>query len=220
MQFRVRDPGPVCLFEGGDDKDDGHIVPGYECAEELGRSKPGRSKPNTALWLATEFFVEQSSKALHIKAPSLEAPMTPRMTFQKSEFPPMPKVLAGALPKAVVADAPLWDRPKISCARGFTVPAMPSLKARAQLSMRHWRGSGCLRKHKPASSPTSPMPEGNKRQEQRCDLGPEMFDIGTPVPMWDPFCKLSTGLDSQSRQPAPCMRPSESVLRKRRVSRP
>jgi len=104
-------------------------------------------------------------------------------------------------------------------ARGFTVRTMPSLKARALLSPRHWRGCGSLSKHNPPSSPTLPMPEGNAWQAKTGSLGPQMYFIGTPpvlpVPVWDPFCKLSSGLDSQSRQPAPCMRPSEHVLRVR-----
>jgi len=216
MQFHLGDLGPVYVSEDKDERegattmlfaqDDVRVAPSHENAEEVRRSKPN------ATWLADEVFLARTPKAFRIHAPDEAALQTPRVTPHKDELSLPPKVLAGAVPKVVAADIPSWDRPKPSCGRGFTVPAMPSLKARAQLSMRHWRGRGSQSKHNPPNSPTPPTPEGHAKQ---CVLGPEMYSIGTPVPMWDPFHKLSTGLDSQSRQPAPCARPSECVLRVR-----
>jgi len=203
-QFRVADLGPVYVSEDKHERegatgipheqDDNHVAPGRECAEELERSKPN------AAWLPDEIFRAQTPRVLRINAPDSTGMQTPWVTLQNNELSLPPKVLAGAVPRAVASD----------------VSAMPSPKARALLSTRHWRGCGILPKHNPPSSPILPRPEGTEWQAKPCGLGPEMYSIGTPpVPMWDPFFKLSTGLNSQSRQTAPCVRPSEHVLRVR-----
>jgi len=203
-QCCVADLGPVYVSEDKHERegatgipyeqDDDHIAPGRECAEELERSKLN------AAWFPDEIFRARTPRALRINAPDSTGVQTPWMTLQNNELSPPPKVLAGAVPRAVTAG----------------VSAMPSPKARALLSTRHWRGCGILSKLNPPSSPILPRPEGTEWQAKPCGLGPEMYSIGTPpVPMWDPFFKLSTGLDSQSRQPAPGMRPSEHVLRVR-----
>jgi len=190
MQFCVVDLGPVYEPEDKDELEGAttvahehdvcHIVPGHECAEELERSKPSACLPD-------ESFLARTPRTLRNNSSGSTVMKTPEMTLSLP-----PSVLAEAVSRPLAADIPRSDLPKISCAGGFTVSAVPSLKARALLSTRHWRGCGSLSKYHKLG--TSPVPA-----------------------MWDPFCKLSIGLDSQSQQPAPCLRPSEHLLRVRWV---
>jgi len=205
MRFRFADLRPVNVSEDKREREGATTMPHEQDKIHIARSHNGaeerkRSKRN-ASWLPDEIFRARTLRAFRINASDSTGMHTPWVSLPNNELSLPPKVLAGAVPKAVATD----------------VPAMPSLRARALLSTRHWRGCGSLSKYSPSNSPTLPMPEGTEWQAKPCG-GPEMFSIGTPpvpMPMWDPFCKLSTGLDSQSRQPAPCIRPSEHVLRVR-----